>query len=137
MRGDRQSPATETNDDDDDDVLMKIRFLRSNANVRSAHRHRTGGISELQLATSSSRRRGKQLMLQPNFARSDRRFTSKEVLRSGAVASHRSGNERAMNVAKRSATLKRGLQPGGDTAAISDMWLLWGFQSNFMFKPVL
>ena len=49
-------------------------------------------------------------MMQPAFARSDRRYTSGEVLRSGAVAAHRSSNERAVNVMKRSGLLKRGLQ---------------------------
>jgi hypothetical protein len=82
-------------------------------------------------------RTGRQLMMQPAFARSDRRFTSGEVLRSGAVAAHRSGNEWAVNVMKRSGLLKRGLQKRQSTAVIADAWLAWGFQVNFMYKPVL
>jgi hypothetical protein len=80
---------------------------------------------------------GRQLMMQPAVARSDRRFTSSEALRSGAVAAHRSSNERAVNVMKRSGLLKRGLQKRQSTAMIADAWLAWGFQVNFMYKPVL
>jgi len=82
-------------------------------------------------------RGGRQLMLQPDFARSDRRFNSREVLRSGAIASHRSGNERAVNVMKRSARIRRGLEKHQDPAIIADAWLAWGFQVNFMCGPVL
>jgi hypothetical protein len=42
-------------------------------------------------------RAGGQLLLQPLFAKSDRKFTSNEVLLSGAVATDRSANERAVN----------------------------------------
>jgi len=43
-----------------------------------------------------------QLMLQPDFAKSDRHFNSHEVLQSAGVATDRSGNERGVNVSKRS-----------------------------------
>ena len=48
-------------------------------------------------------RSGGQLLLQPFFAKSDEKFASREVLLSAAVASNRSGNERAVNVIKRGA----------------------------------
>ena len=48
---------------------------------------------------------GKQLFLQSAFARSDRKFNTREVNRSSTVASDRSGNERAVNVAKRAGVL--------------------------------
>ena len=51
---------------------------------------------------------GKHLFLQPAFARSDRKVNTREVNRSSTVASDRSGNERAVNVAKRAGVLKRG-----------------------------
>ena len=51
-------------------------------------------------------RAGKQLFLQPAFARSDRKFNTREVNRSSTVASDRSGNDRAVNVAKRAGVLK-------------------------------
>ena len=76
-------------------------------------------------------------MLQPDFAKSDRRFNSKEVNRSGAVSSDRSGNERAVNVSKRSGEIQRGLQKHQETSVIADAWLAWGFQVNFMYRPVL
>ena len=85
----------------------------------------------------ASWRAGRQLTLQPDFARNDRRFNSREVLRSAAVAADRSGNERAVNVGKRAGRISRGLQPHGEPRVIADAWLAWGFQANFMYKPVL
>jgi hypothetical protein len=79
----------------------------------------------------------KQLFLQPAFARSDRKCNTREVNRSSTVASDRSGNERAGNVAKRAGVLKRGLRPNDSHDVIADVWIAWGFQANFMYKPVL
>jgi hypothetical protein len=79
----------------------------------------------------------KQLFLQPAFARSDRKFNSFEGNRSASVATDRSGNERAVNVAKRAGVLKRGLRSNEDADLIADVWLAWAFQVNFMYKPVL
>ena len=59
------------------------------------------------------------------------------VARSSTVASDRSGNERAVNVAKRAGVLKRGLRPNESSDVIADVWIAWGFQANFMYKPVL
>ena len=55
-------------------------------------------------------REGGQLVLQPDFAESDKRFSSSQTLRSASVATDRGGNERAVNVAKRAWFLKRGFQ---------------------------
>jgi hypothetical protein len=82
-------------------------------------------------------RAGKQLFLQPAFARSDRKFNTREVNRSSTVAPDRFGNERAVNVAKRAEILNRGLRPNENSDFIADFWIAWGFQANFMFKPVL
>ena len=82
-------------------------------------------------------RAGRQLLLQPAFARSDRKFNSDEVLTSAAVASDRSANERAVNVAKRAGFLSRGVDSAQDVGTVADVWLAWSFQCNFMFKPVL
>jgi hypothetical protein len=82
-------------------------------------------------------RAGKQLFLQPAFARNDRKFNTREVNRSSTVASDRSGNERAVNVAKRAGVLKRGLRPNESSDVIADVWIAWGFQANFLNKPVL
>ena len=48
-----------------------------------------------------------------------------------------SSNERAVKVAKRSGLLQRGLQLSWKPSDIADAWLAWGFQANFMYKPVL
>jgi len=81
-------------------------------------------------------RSGKQQLLQPFFAKADRKFTSKEVLQSATIASHRSGNERAVNVGKRSGKIARGAENHDDLADLDDLWLCWGFQANFMFRPI-
>ena len=82
-------------------------------------------------------RAGKQRVIQPIFARSDRKFSGMETLVSGSVASDRSGNERAVNRAKKSNVLKRGLKAAGCPKRINNVWLSWSFQSNFMYRAVL
>ena len=82
-------------------------------------------------------RAGKQLFLQPAFARSDRKFNTREVNRSSTAASDRSGNERAVNVAKRVGVLNRGLRTNESSDVIADVWIAWGFQAYFVYKPVL
>ncbi|EJK48707.1 hypothetical protein THAOC_32473 [Thalassiosira oceanica] len=82
-------------------------------------------------------REGEQLVLQPDFAESDRRFNRTQTLRSASVASDRGGNERAVNVAKRSWYLKRGFQPHSSAKQMNHAWMTWSFQSNFMYDPVL
>jgi len=82
-------------------------------------------------------RAGGQLLLQPFFAKSDRKFLSTEVLLSGAVASDCSGNERAVNHLKSSDMIARGIHQLQDLEQTADLWIGYGFQCNFMFKPVL
>jgi hypothetical protein len=82
-------------------------------------------------------RAGGQLLLQPFFAKSDRKFLSNEVLLSGAVATDRSANERAVNRMKASGRIAGGIHQSQDLERAADMWIAWGFQCNFMFKPVL
>ena len=78
-----------------------------------------------------------QLVLQPDFAESERRFNRSQTLRSASVASDRGGNERAVNVAKRSWFLKRGFQKNSSAKRMNNAWMTWSFQSNFMYDPVL
>ena len=78
-----------------------------------------------------------QLVLQPDFAESERRFNRSQTLRSASVASDRGGNERAVNVAKRSWFLKRGFQKTSSAKRMNNAWMTWSFQSNFMYDPVL
>ena len=65
-------------------------------------------------------RAGKQLFLQPAFARNDRKFNTREVNRSSTVASDRSGNERAVNVTKCPGIIKRSLRPHESRSVIAD-----------------
>ena len=52
-------------------------------------------------------RLGKQLTLQLNFAKADRHFKGKETLKSAAIATDRSGNERAVRLSKQSGYTSR------------------------------
>jgi hypothetical protein len=97
----------------------------------------TNSVDEGYRCIMAAWRAGKQLFLQPLFARSDQKFNTREVNRSSTVASDRSGNERAINVAKRAGVLKRGLRLNESPDVNADVWIAWGFQANFMYKPVL
>ena len=50
----------------------------------------------------------------------------------------RSGNERLVKHANHSKFIARGTegQPRLDLEMLSDIWLAWGFQMNFMYEPV-
>ena len=80
---------------------------------------------------------GRQGVLQPTFAPSDRRFNGSETKISASIASDRGGNERAVNVSKRAAYISRGFRPNMDSERFDIAWRTWNFKSNFMFKPVL
>ena len=80
---------------------------------------------------------GGQLILQPAFASSDRKFNTQEIVSSAAIAADRSGNERAVKRCKFSGYLKRGLHQNQGINEFADIWLAWPFQVNFMYKPVL
>ena len=80
---------------------------------------------------------GEQLAIQPPSARSDRRFPGCQTIFAGAVAHDRSGNERAVNLCKRSGLMKRGYKQGMSARRFNNAWRTWGFQTNFMFKAVL
>jgi len=88
-------------------------------------------------STQAAWRNGGQFVLQPSFAKSDRKFKATETLRSASVAADRSANERAVRVTKRSAYVKRGYMPRQDVNLYCDVWLAWGFQVNFIYAPVL
>ena len=82
-------------------------------------------------------RAGKQEVIQPIFARSDRKFTGRETIHSAWVATDRSGNERAVNRCKQSGYIKRRLRQNGNTKLMDDAWLAWSFQTNLMYQSVL
>jgi hypothetical protein len=80
---------------------------------------------------------GNQLVIQPNFAKSDEKFSAFETIRSAAVAADRSGNERMVKYMKLCEFVKSGLRPGEDCQRLSKVWIVWGFQTNFVYKAVL
>ena len=82
-------------------------------------------------------RTGKQLVVQPEWAESDKKFGRKKTMLSASVATDRSGNERAVNVCKRAWFISRGFQKCMTGERMNDAWTTWAFQSNFMFDPVL
>ena len=87
--------------------------------------------------TEAAHRAGKQKMLQPDFAKADQHFKGKQVLTSGAIATDRSGNERAVRLSKQSGYINRGIKPAGSPLRMDNAWLAWSFQCNFMFENVL
>ncbi|KAL7425381.1 hypothetical protein ACHAXM_006446, partial [Skeletonema potamos] len=68
---------------------------------------------------------GKQTVIQPPFARSDKRFTGRQTVYSGLIAHDRSGNERGVNVSKRSGLIKRGFQEWMSAKRFNIAWLTW------------
>ena len=80
---------------------------------------------------------GKQLTLQPEFARSDRKFGRNRTLTSARIAADRAGNERAVRLTKMSGYVGRGLENRQAFARLADAWLAWGFQINFMYDEVV
>jgi hypothetical protein len=82
-------------------------------------------------------RTGRQLLLRPLFARSDRKFNTREIIHSSAISAGRAANERAVNVSKRSGYLARGMKTHGDATELADAWLAWSLQINFMIKSQL
>ena len=81
-------------------------------------------------------REGRQFVLQPTFAKADKKFTSREVIRSSTVASDRGGNERAVRLAKMCGYLKHGTEPHQNMSMLGDAWLGWGFVCNFIYACV-
>jgi hypothetical protein len=83
-----------------------------------------------------ARSQGKQLVVQPTFSRAEERFKRYNTLRSAAIAAVRAGNERYVRYAKQSKFIKSGLKPNESCVRVCDIWICWGFQVNFMFRPV-
>ena len=82
-------------------------------------------------STLAAWRAGGQLLLQPFFARSDRK------LQSATVATDQAVNERAVNRLKECGTVTRGIHQRESLEEYADCCLAWGFESNFVYKPVL
>ena len=82
-------------------------------------------------------RNGKQLVIQPTFKNSDKKFSARDTVHTANIATTRSGNERAVNRCKLSGYIRRGIHPRSKPSTMDDVWLVWSFQTNFMYKPVL
>ena len=79
-----------------------------------------------------------QICLQPHFAKSDNQFSRHELLSSAAVAYLRSGNERQVKNMKRSRMMQQGVPSVNfDLIRLDNIWMAWGFQVNFMYKPTV
>jgi hypothetical protein len=89
------------------------------------------------LITLSAFRAGGQIVIQPAFSKPKQRFTDRESGRSAMVAGDRSGNERAVRFMKLSGYVSQGKFPNECVDRLSDVWLCWGFQTNFMYRPTL
>ena len=72
-----------------------------------------------------------------NICKEQRRFTGRETIYSASIALHHSVNERRVNSSKLCRYLRRGLCPNGNPCLLDNMWLLWGFMVNFLYKSVL
>jgi hypothetical protein len=79
---------------------------------------------------------GGHCVLQPIFAPVDRHFTTDEIHHSSTVATDRAGNERAVKYLKISDYINRGMLFNKSSERLSNTWLAWGFQVNFMYRPV-
>ena len=88
-------------------------------------------------STVAAWRSGSQLILQPDFASSDRKFKTSEVISSAAIATDRSGNERAVRLSKQSKRLKHGATGHTDYDRLADTWVVWSFIANFMYSSVI
>ncbi len=82
-------------------------------------------------------RHGKQEVLQPTFKFKDRRFTATDTLTTASIASDRAGNERAVNRLKTSSYLREGIEQNQDFERTTEVWLVYGFQVNFMYNAVM
>ena len=62
-----------------------------------------------------------------------------QAIHAGCVAHNRSGNERGVNVCKRSGLFQRGFRQGGvqNECKIHNSWRGWSYRANFMYKPVV
>ena len=86
--------------------------------------------------TSAAWQYGHQLVLQPDFKTSDAKFSDKQTISSSTVASHRSGNERAVKYAKLPGILNSAESGNIDYRRIDDILMASGFQCNFMYKLI-
>ena len=79
----------------------------------------------------------KQLILQTDFAKGDRRFKGNDTLASAAIATDRSWNERVVRLSKQSVYINLCIKNCTSLLRMDNAWMTWSFQCNFMFENVL
>ena len=82
-------------------------------------------------------RAGKQRVLPPVWAESNKWFGRDEKLLTEAVAQDRGANERAVNVCKQSRMMKCEFYLGINPTRFNYMCRVWAFGANFMCKSIL
>ena len=97
----------------------------------------TNGLDKGYRGKMSAFRHGKQMAIQPPFAKSDKRFRGSQTQYAGCIAHDRSGNERGVNVCKRSGMFQRKYEPTMCPRRLQNCWRVWSFRANFMYKPVV
>ena len=74
--------------------------------------------------------------LQPLFAKSDKKFTRKQILSSASIAANRAANERGVKYSKTAGYFKKVHVKESTGIESKYAWLAYGFQLNFMYLPV-
>ena len=59
------------------------------------------------------------------------------MISSAAIATDRSGNERAVRLSKQSKRLRYGGAGNTDYDRLADAWIVWSFIANFMYSSVI
>jgi hypothetical protein len=82
---------------------------------------------------------GKQFVLQPSIAQSDLtfKFNAHESIHGAPIASDRSANEQAVHLAQVWEYVSKGLLAHECSNRLDNIWLVWGYQVTFMYKPML
>ena len=65
---------------------------------------------------------GRQLVLQPDFEKSDKKFNRSQTISSASVATDHGGNERVVNVSKREGLISRRFQPNAYPICFNKVW---------------
>jgi hypothetical protein len=124
----------------DTDYFQKAKILETQQSYLTTHDNNniswTIVCDQGFLITLAAFRCGGQIVIQPTFSRGySERFTDIETLFTGGVARDRSGNERAVRNMKLSGYITDCLLPNESVDRMADVWLCWGFQTNFLYRP--
>jgi hypothetical protein len=76
-------------------------------------------------------------LVSPSFATEGTSFSKANVIRIASIARIRSGNERAVRVVKLFPHFQRKIPLSSNLATLSNMWVIAGFRSNFLYNNVM